>query len=167
MTVTSDPKSDELPQTPEGGATAPVVGAGAADTTARAATDKREAEPHAAANSDGEGDDEPEEDSDGDNDDEPEEGDHSDPRRAAFLDELPDAPVLRPLIESYVAGNYARLRKQELVLRDQTEDPEILAAGRELVERTEPDPLSKALLWLSVGFFLFIVGWVYFHHGQS
>jgi hypothetical protein len=89
-----------------------------------------------------------------------------DPRRAAFLDDLPDTPELRPLIAAFVAGDYARLRLLEQSLSGQTGDIEVLSAARELVERTEPDPLSVRLLWMSVLFFLFIVGWVYLHHAH-
>lgn len=110
--------------------------------------------------------DDSDDDQDDSDDDQDDSDDGADPRRAAFLDDLPDADELRPLIESYVEGRYARLREQERSLRDQSKDAEILAAARELVERTEPDPLSKILLWLSIGFLLFIIGWVYLHHGH-
>lgn len=89
-----------------------------------------------------------------------------DPRRPAFLDHLPDNPELRPLVEAFVEGNYARLRSLERELRNKTKDPELLAVARELVERTEPDPLAKKLLALSIVFFLFIVAWVYLHNAH-
>lgn len=89
-----------------------------------------------------------------------------DPRRAAFLRDLPDTEQLRPLVAAFASGNYALLRQLERGLASQTQDPEILAAAHELVGRTEPDPLSKKLLGLSVLFFLFIVGWVYLHHAH-
>lgn len=89
-----------------------------------------------------------------------------DPRRASFLDDLPDRAELRPLVEAFVDGNYAELRGLERELKKSTNDTELLAVARELVERTEPDPLSKKLLALSVVFFLFIVGWVYLHNAH-
>jgi hypothetical protein len=89
-----------------------------------------------------------------------------DPRRAAFLDDLPDAEELRPLISAFVEGNYARLRQLERALQRQTTDRDILDSARELVERTEPARESKLLLLFSVLFFLFLVGWVYFGHAR-
>lgn len=88
------------------------------------------------------------------------------PRRAEFLEDLPDAPELQPLIDAFAEGNYARLRSLERELRSTTSDPELLALARELVERTEPDPLAKKLLGLSILFFLLIVGWVYLHNAH-
>lgn len=87
-----------------------------------------------------------------------------DPRRAEFLEDLPDVPELRPLIDAFTEGNYARLRSLERDLRSTSTDPELLALARELVERTEPDPLAKKLLGLAILFFLFIAAWVYLHH---
>lgn len=89
-----------------------------------------------------------------------------DPRRPAFLDELPESELLEPLVAAFVAGNYGRLRELADALAKQTNDSEILEAARELVARTEPDPLSKKLLGLSILFFVFVVGWVYLYHAH-
>lgn len=144
----------------------PQLGSTSDDTEVTGASATREPAPDTGNAPDDEqhdGDGDEQHDGDGD-----ESGDSSaaDPRRAAFLDDLPDSPELQPLIAAFVAGNYAVLREQELALRAQSKDPDVLAAARELVERTEPDPLSKALLGFAVLFFLFLVAWVYLHHGQ-
>jgi hypothetical protein len=89
-----------------------------------------------------------------------------DPRRAAFLDDLPDAEALRPLVVAFVRGNYALLRQLERSLQRETADPDLLEAARELVERTEPAPESKVLVLLSVIFFVFLVAWVYLGHAH-
>lgn len=87
-----------------------------------------------------------------------------DPRRPAFIDELPESELLEPLVAAFVAGNYAQLRELARTLAKETSDSEILEAARELVARTEPDPVSKKLLGLSILFFVLVVGWVYFYH---
>ncbi len=125
----------------------------------------------ASSRDDSDEDDSDEDDSDDDDSDDENRADDAvqaerDPRRPAFLDELADIAELRPLVAAFVGGNYARLRQLERALPRQTSDPETLALARELVERTQPDPLSKAILGISVLFFLFIVGWVYLHHAQ-
>jgi hypothetical protein len=161
MTVTTDPKPATNHRSAETDSSVPII--------ANAETDDRDdSEDDNDDRDDSEDDNDDRDDSEDDNDDrdDSEDGDEADPRRVAFLNDLPDAEELRPLVESFVEGNYALLRQQEQALRTQSKDPEILAAARELVERTEPDPLSKILLWLSVLFFLFVVGWVYLHHGQ-
>ncbi|HMA94907.1 MAG TPA: hypothetical protein VKP30_19585 [Polyangiaceae bacterium] len=89
-----------------------------------------------------------------------------DPRRPAFIDELPESELLDPLVAAFVDGNYAHLRELERALAKDAKDPEILEAARELVARTEPDPLSKKLLGLSILFFVLVVGWVYFYHAH-
>jgi len=88
------------------------------------------------------------------------------PERAAFLAELPDLPELRPLVAAFTAGNYARLRQLATDLEESCQDPELLSLADELVARTEPDPTAKKLLWLAIGFFLFILSWVYFGHAH-
>jgi hypothetical protein len=93
----------------------------------------------------------------------------SEPRpveRAAFLDDFPDSPELLPLIMAFQSGRYAELRKLEAELRARSTDPEVLTHARELVERTETDPTATKLLLLAVGFFLFILFWVYGIHGH-
>ncbi len=161
MTVTTDPKPVTNHRSPEADGTVSTI-ADAEDDDSE--DDDREDDDR--EDDDRDDDDREDDDREDDDRDDSEDDYEGDPRRAVFLNGLPDAEELRPLVESFATGNYAQLRQQEQALRTQSKDPEILAAARELVERTEPDPLSKLLLWLSVLFFLFIVGWVYFHHGQ-
>lgn len=86
--------------------------------------------------------------------------------RAAFLDDLPDDEALSPLVAAFSKGNYAELRRLEEELQRSSGDPEVLNAAKELVERTEPAREAKALLLISVVFFVFLVGWIYLHHAR-
>jgi hypothetical protein len=157
MTTTVEPK------TPTHGESAESQGA-SADAAGDRAREQSPLDDESDDRADDEVDDELDDEAGDEADDEAD--DARETRRAAFLDDLPDAEELKPLIAAFVDGNYALLRQCEQALAKQTTDPEILAAARELVERTEPDPLSKSLLGISVVFFLFIVGWVYLHHAQ-
>lgn len=110
--------------------------------------------------------DEVEADTDADADEETPASEPQPVERAAFLDDFPDAPELLPLMTAFQSGHYAELRKLEAELRARSTDPEVLTRARELVERTETDPTAMKLLLLAVGFFLFILLWVYGIHGH-
>jgi hypothetical protein len=99
------------------------------------------------------------------NDDAPDEA-HRPIERAAFLDDFPPDPDLLPLVEAFQSGHYARLRELYAALRTRSKDPETLELARELVERTHADPTATKLLLLSIGFFLFILTWVYGSNGH-
>jgi hypothetical protein len=88
------------------------------------------------------------------------------PEWPEFLEDFPDSPELQPLIQTFVAGNYARLRELERALRARGADSETLECARELVDRTQTHPTAKKLLFLSIGFFLFLVVWVYMEHAH-
>lgn len=88
------------------------------------------------------------------------------PEWPEFLEDFPDTPELQPLIRAFVAGNYAQLRELEQSLRKSGAGTETLECASELVQRTETHPTAKKLLFLSLGFFLFLVVWVYMEHAH-
>lgn len=88
------------------------------------------------------------------------------PRRARFLDDLPSDPQIEPIIEAFEAGNYARVHELATELLARSEDEDVRRAARELERRTEPDPLGRALLLMSIGLFILVVIWTYSSHGH-
>ncbi len=69
-------------------------------------------------------------------------------------------------VEAFAQGQYARLRRLERTLASSDADEAVKTRGRELVARTEIDPTSRKLLYLSLGFFLFLVFWAYAQSGH-
>ena len=81
--------------------------------------------------------------------------------RPRFLLEFPADPELQRLVRAFEAGNYAAVRAGAPKLAEQTEDPIVRAAARELRRRIDPDPLMKYLLWVALGLFVFVVWYTY------
>ncbi len=76
-----------------------------------------------------------------------------------FLGGLPDDPQLEPLVAAFQAGNYALLRQRATALLANADLPEqTRQAAKELVRRTEPDPLIRPLLGLAL-LLLLLVAW--------
>jgi hypothetical protein len=72
----------------------------------------------------------------------------------AFARSFPTDPQLDALVQAFQAGNYAQVRKEAPELaRSSTSSPEIQGAAKELLHRTQADPL---MVWLLVitGFLL-------------
>jgi hypothetical protein len=67
------------------------------------------------------------------------------------LAELPKHPDLDPIVAAFDAGDYRRVREQapKLAAREDL-DADVRAAAKELVERTEPDPIARWLLVLTL-----------------
>lgn len=64
--------------------------------------------------------------------------------RPSFADKYPKNAELDALVERFEAGDYAAVRDGAKKLLGR--DPEVAAAVRDLVSRTEPDPIMKWLL---------------------
>jgi len=84
--------------------------------------------------------------------------------RPAFLLSFPSNPELERLIDAFEAGNYALVRSEAPALAEKTDDPDVRDAARELYRRTEPDPLIKYLLAVSIALLVFLVSYVYGSH---
>lgn len=89
-----------------------------------------------------------------------------DPCRAPFLDELPEAPELEPLIAAFAAGNYARVRQLARSLEGPSTAVEVRDAARELVRRTEPDRVVVVLFVLAFALFIFVAAWSILGHAH-
>ncbi len=87
----------------------------------------------------------------------------SDVDRAAFLAELPDSAELRPLCVAFEQGDYAALRRLAVPLLARPEGDELREAAEELMDRIEPDPIAKRLLFASLALFLIVVFIAYAH----
>lgn len=89
------------------------------------------------------------------------------PRRARFLEELPDDPRLVALAKAFERGNYAHVRAEAPGLAEGAEDEAVRAAARDLLRRIEPDPLAKYLLGLAVALLLAVTVFVYTFHAHG
>lgn len=64
----------------------------------------------------------------------------------AFARSFPEEPRLDSLVRAFAGGDYARVRREGLLLEGLAESDEVRSAARELVRRTEADPLAVVLL---------------------
>jgi hypothetical protein len=81
--------------------------------------------------------------------------------RPAFLNDLPADPELERLAQAFERGDYATVRRGARRLLELSKNASVREAARELVERTEPDPLMKYLLGIAVALLLFLILYVY------
>ncbi len=89
------------------------------------------------------------------------------PKRARFLETLPDDAALRELGEAFEAGNYARVRAEAPKLAQSSEREDVRAAAADLARRIEPDPLVKYLFLVAVLLLLAIAAFAYGGHGHG
>ena len=68
----------------------------------------------------------------------------------AFAKGWPNDPALQALLEAFAKGNYAQVRAEAPKLAEQTQDPAVRAAAKDLRRRIDPDPVSSILLLLAV-----------------
>lgn len=67
----------------------------------------------------------------------------------AFARDFPPSPELDALVTAFSRGDYAKVRREAPAVAEKTEDPAVRDAARTLVQRTEADPLAKALFALT------------------
>jgi hypothetical protein len=67
----------------------------------------------------------------------------------AFARSFPEEPRLDALVQAFVRGDYARVRREGPALAETAEKAEVKSAARELVRRTNADPLMVLLLVLT------------------
>lgn len=84
--------------------------------------------------------------------------------RPRFLLRFPRDPELESLIAAFEAGNYAHVRQAAPALAERAERPEVRGAAEELLERTEPDPLVKVFLAISVALLAVVAAYAYLAH---
>jgi hypothetical protein len=86
-------------------------------------------------------------------------------RRPAFARDFPRKPALDALVDAFARGDYARVRTEGSQLAASGDDEGVRRAARDLVARTDADPLA---IWLLViaGALLLIVSayWVVQEH---
>jgi len=70
-------------------------------------------------------------------------------RQPSFARDFPRDPALDALVEAFVQGDYARVRADAAKLAESAHDDEVGRAARELVRRTQADPLTVWLLILA------------------
>jgi hypothetical protein len=76
--------------------------------------------------------------------------------RPAFTKHYPNHPELDALIGAFVAGNFARVRRDAAALADKSDDKAVRAAARDLRRRIEPSPFALYLLALGTLLLLFL-----------
>lgn len=81
--------------------------------------------------------------------------------RPAFAAGYPDDPALARLVETFVRGDYRAVRAGATALA-KSEDPAVRDAARDLVSRTEADPLAKAVLLLT----FLLLAWLFAYWEQ-
>jgi len=81
--------------------------------------------------------------------------------RPRFLLAFPEDPELQRLVRAFEAGDYRTVRSGAPKLVVNSDDPIVRAAARELLQRIDPDPLMKYLLWVAMGLFVFVVWYTY------
>ncbi len=81
--------------------------------------------------------------------------------RPRFLLAFPDDPELQRLARAFEAGNYEAVRVGASKLAEDTPDPLVREAARELRRRIDPDPLMKYLLAVALALFVFVVWYTY------
>jgi len=79
--------------------------------------------------------------------------------RPPFAADFPRDPDLDAAVESFVSGDYARVRADGARILASSADEEIKRATRALVERTTPAPLALALLGLTAVLVAAVGGW--------
>jgi hypothetical protein len=68
----------------------------------------------------------------------------------AFARSFPEEPGLNALVQAFVQGDYARVRRDGPALAETAEKAEVKSAAQELVRRTKADPLMVLLLLLTL-----------------
>jgi hypothetical protein len=79
--------------------------------------------------------------------------------RPSFATDFPRDLELDALVDSFVQGNYARVRADARRILASDADEGIKRAARQLVERTRPDPLALLLLGLTALLLAAVGGW--------
>ncbi len=82
-----------------------------------------------------------------------------------FLDDYPEAPELKPIVEAFARGDYRTVRLLTRSLPSSTA-PELRSLAENLVARTHPDPLTKLLFVLACALFAFVALWSMLGHGH-
>jgi hypothetical protein len=80
--------------------------------------------------------------------------------RPAFAARYPSDRDLDLLIGAFVAGDFARVRREAPSLADKSENPEVRAAALDLRRRIEPSPFALYLLCLGV----VLLAYLYLHY---
>ena len=78
-----------------------------------------------------------------------------------FLKDRPADPALEALVQAYLAGDFAHVRKEAPALAKNADDVRIRHLARELRRRIDPDPLMKYLLAISISLLVFLVAYFY------
>jgi len=86
--------------------------------------------------------------------------------RPGFVGDFPSDPELDRLVRAFELGNYAFVREHGAKLAKSAAEESVRSAAKELVRRTEPDPLVRILFLMSLGLFLFMVFYAYRSHGH-
>jgi hypothetical protein len=63
-----------------------------------------------------------------------------------FARKFPDDPALAPLVAAFREGNYAKVRRDAPAVAKSEASDEVKSAARELVRRTQADPMMIGLL---------------------
>lgn len=81
--------------------------------------------------------------------------------RPAFTKGYPNDAALNALVDAFVRGDYRAVRAGADALA-KSDDAAVRDAARELVQRTEPDPIAKAVLLLT----FLLLAWLFAYWEQ-
>jgi hypothetical protein len=90
----------------------------------------------------------------------------SEPRRPSFAEEWPRVAELDALVDAFVRGDYARVRRQAPRLAESAQDEPVRRAALELRSRIEPDRLALLLVALAAAL-LVVLGVWWIAHGKA
>ncbi len=83
--------------------------------------------------------------------------------RPLFAKAYPEDPTLQRLLDAFVEGDFALVRREAPELARSTQEPEVARAALDLKRRTEPDSTTITLLLASAGLLLFLILWFHTH----
>jgi hypothetical protein len=83
--------------------------------------------------------------------------------RPAFARSFPKDAALDALVDAFVRGDYAHVRREAPELIRSTEDGDVRSAALELRRRINPDPLAMILMFLATGLLVVLAGYYWTH----
>lgn len=90
----------------------------------------------------------------------------STPEQPPFLESFPDSPELIPVVNAFLRGDYATVRRQAPRVAESTEDEAVREAALELGNRIRPDPLVRYVLAATGVLLLLLIVWTYGGHAH-
>lgn len=87
--------------------------------------------------------------------------------RPAFAEDFPRAPDLDAMVEAFVRGDYAAVRRIAARVQSANGSEDVKRAARSLVDRTGTDPLAVGLLVLTGVLLVVLTAWWWRFNGPA